>query len=140
MLKFHIYYFSLTIIENATCTFTMICTIRVGELDCGMHAGSFMIFRGSGPVLLWNPIFLWFFRGGVRTPRGRVVTNVVRTCDPTPLLYIFGNKICLNYEHPVTPPLDPHMCRLAIKNALCWVQSRTAWSRDLVFKYPMKMK
>ena len=29
--------------------------------------------------------------------RGRVVTNVVRTCDPTPLLYIFGNKICLNY-------------------------------------------
>ena len=30
--------------------------------------------------------------------RGRVVTNVVRTCDPTPLLYIFGNKICLNYK------------------------------------------
>ena len=29
--------------------------------------------------------------------RGRVVTNVVRICDPTPLLYIFGNKICLNY-------------------------------------------
>ena len=29
--------------------------------------------------------------------RGRVVTNVVRTCDPTPLLYIFGNKICLNW-------------------------------------------
>ena len=28
--------------------------------------------------------------------RGRVVTNVVRTCDPTPLLYIFGNKIYLN--------------------------------------------
>ena len=28
--------------------------------------------------------------------RGRVVTNVVRTCGPTPLLYIFGNKICLN--------------------------------------------
>ena len=28
--------------------------------------------------------------------RGRVVTNVVRTCDPTPLLYIFGNIICLN--------------------------------------------
>ena len=31
--------------------------------------------------------------------RGRVVTNVVRTCDPTPLLYIFGNKICLNYKN-----------------------------------------
>ena len=31
--------------------------------------------------------------------RGRVVTNVVRTCDPTPLLYIFGNKICLNYRY-----------------------------------------
>ena len=28
---------------------------------------------------------------------GRVVTNVVRTCDPTPLLYIYGNKICLNW-------------------------------------------
>ena len=28
--------------------------------------------------------------------RGRVLTNVVITCDPTPLLYIFGNKICLN--------------------------------------------
>ena len=31
--------------------------------------GSFVIFRGSGPALLRNPIFLWFFRGGgVRTP------------------------------------------------------------------------
>ena len=30
--------------------------------------------------------------------RGWVVTNVVRICDPTPLLYIFGNKICLNYK------------------------------------------
>ena len=30
--------------------------------------------------------------------RGRVVTKVVRTCDPTPLLYKFGNKICLNYS------------------------------------------
>ena len=28
--------------------------------------------------------------------RGRVLTDVVITCDPTPLLYIFGNKICLN--------------------------------------------
>ena len=25
--------------------------------------GSFVIFRGSGPILLWNSIFLWFFRG-----------------------------------------------------------------------------
>ena len=31
--------------------------------------------------------------------RGRVVTNVVRTCDPTQLLYIFGNKICLNCNY-----------------------------------------
>ena len=30
--------------------------------------GSFVIFRGSGSILLGNPIFLWFFRGGVRTP------------------------------------------------------------------------
>ena len=29
--------------------------------------GSFVIFKGSGPVLLSNPIFLWFFRG-VWTP------------------------------------------------------------------------
>ena len=36
-----------------------------------------------------------------RDYRGRVVTNVVRTCDPTPLLYIFGNKICLNYRDVV---------------------------------------
>ena len=27
---------------------------------------------------------------------GRVVTNVVRTCDPTPLLYFLGNEIRLN--------------------------------------------
>ena len=27
-----------------------------------------MIFRGSGPVLLRNPIFLWFFRGGGLDP------------------------------------------------------------------------
>ena len=27
--------------------------------------------------------------------RGRVVINVVRICDPTPLLYIFGNNFTL---------------------------------------------
>ena len=27
-----------------------------------------MVFRGSGPVLLRNPIFLWFFRGGSEPP------------------------------------------------------------------------
>ena len=33
-----------------------------------LNAG-FVIFRGSGQVLLRNPIFLWFFRGGgVGTP------------------------------------------------------------------------
>ena len=30
--------------------------------------GSFVFFRGSEPVLLRNPIFLWFFRGGSRPP------------------------------------------------------------------------
>ena len=30
--------------------------------------GSFVIFLGSGLVLWRNPIFLWFFRGGVKTP------------------------------------------------------------------------
>ena len=34
--------------------------------------------------------------GGEMLCRGRVLTDVVITCDPTPLLYIFGNKICLN--------------------------------------------
>ena len=36
------------------------------------------------------------FHMTLKVQRGRVVTNVMRTCDPTPLLYIFGNKICLN--------------------------------------------
>ena len=31
-------------------------------IECWL--GSFVIFRGSGPVLLGNPINLWFFRGG----------------------------------------------------------------------------
>ena len=30
--------------------------------------GSFVIFRGSGPVLLWNPIFFVIFQGGGGTP------------------------------------------------------------------------
>ena len=30
--------------------------------------------------------------------RGRAVTNVVRTCSPSPLS-IYGNKICLNYAN-----------------------------------------
>ena len=42
--------------------------------------------------------------------RRRVVTNVVKTCDPTPLLYIFGNKICLNIgcigTHATLPSSD----------------------------------
>ena len=36
------------------------------------------------------------FSRGEMLCRGRVLTYVVITCDPTPLLYIFGNKICLN--------------------------------------------
>ena len=36
--------------------------------------------------------------------RRRVVTNVVRTCDPTPLPYLFCNKICLNYKHTCNTP------------------------------------
>ena len=35
------------------------------NIECWL--GSFVIFRGSRPVLLRNPIFLWFFRV-VRTP------------------------------------------------------------------------
>ena len=29
---------------------------------------------------------------------GRAVTNVVRTCDATPLYFKFGNEMCLNYQ------------------------------------------
>ena len=36
------------------------------------------------------------FSRGEMICRGRVLTYVVITCVPTPLLYIFGNKICLN--------------------------------------------
>ena len=32
------------------------------NIECWL--GSFVIFRGSRPVLLRNSIFLWFFRGG----------------------------------------------------------------------------
>ena len=32
------------------------------NIECWL--GSFVIFRGSGPVLLRNPIVLWFFSGG----------------------------------------------------------------------------
>ena len=36
------------------------------NIECWL--GRFVICRGSRPVLLRNPIFLWFFRGGVPTP------------------------------------------------------------------------
>ena len=32
------------------------------KIECWF--GSFVIFRGSRPVLLRNPVFLWFFKGG----------------------------------------------------------------------------
>ena len=35
------------------------------NIECWL--GSYVIFRGSRPVLLRNPLFLWFFRG-VQTP------------------------------------------------------------------------
>ena len=36
------------------------------NIECWL--GSFGIFRGSGPILQRNPIFLWFFRGGEGRP------------------------------------------------------------------------
>ena len=39
------------------------------NIECWI--GSFVLLRGSGPVLLRNPIFLLFSRG-VRTPSGSV--------------------------------------------------------------------
>ena len=47
--------------------------------------GSFVIFRGSGAILLGNPIFLWFFTG-VRTP--------VPPLDP-PIACIWKKVLCL---------------------------------------------
>ena len=38
------------------------------SLACRWWLGSFVIFRGSRPVLLRNPIFLWFFRSGPPVP------------------------------------------------------------------------
>ena len=34
----------------------------MAHIECWL--GSFVIFRGSGPVLIGNPMNLWFFRGG----------------------------------------------------------------------------
>ena len=41
--------------------------------------------------------------------RGRAVTNVVRTCGPTPLLYYKSNKICLNYQQENVQKAINHM-------------------------------
>ena len=45
-------------------------------LNAGLVA---VIFRGSGPVLLENPIFLWFFRGG-GVGSGTPAPLWIRTC------------------------------------------------------------
>ena len=45
-------------------------------IECWL--GSFVIFRGSGSILLGNPICLRFFRGGgVQTP----CPPMIRPCD-----------------------------------------------------------
>ena len=48
------------------------------NIECWL--GSFVIVRGSRPVLLRNPIFLWFFRG-----RGGEGGGVGTPCPPPPL-------------------------------------------------------
>ena len=53
---------------------------------------NFPRFQRGSNIFQWGPTF----SKGEMLCRGRVITNVVITCDPTPLLYIFGNKICLN--------------------------------------------
>ena len=45
-------------------------------LNAGLAALWF--FRGSGPVLLRDPIFLWFFRGGGSEPLSHLW---IRTCE-----------------------------------------------------------
>ena len=55
----------------------------------GFRGGPTFFRGGGGPT----------FSRGEMLCRGRVVTDAVITCDPTPLLYIFGNKICLIKLH-----------------------------------------
>ena len=61
--------------RNVRCNWKMSNTTKkqviIGQMAFRWHAndsrlGSFWFFRGSGPVLLRNPIFLWFFRRGGR--------------------------------------------------------------------------
>ena len=55
-----------------------------------------MISRGSRPVLLRNPIFLWFFRGGgVQTP---CPSLWIRPCD-TSFIYL-KSKVTLHFSAP----------------------------------------
>ena len=75
-------------------------TIR-GHIECLL--GSSVIFRGSGPVLLRNPLFFVIFQGrGVRTP-----------CSPSgsahveATLFLFNGIAMLDFyiRHSVTPPI-----------------------------------
>ena len=65
------------------------------NIECWLY-GSFVIFRGSRPVLLQNPIFLWFFRGGGQDP----------------------------LSPPPPPPLDPHMQNGKYSKYFCHTECR----------------
>ena len=81
------------------------------NIECWL--GSFVIFRGTGPILLGNPLFLWFFRTG-----------------PDPLSPLWGES------RPPVPPLDPRMSEkeLVIKQYTYKVKKK--W---LFLIFPIKM-
>ena len=61
------------------------------NIECWL--GSYVIFRGSRPVLLRNPIFLWIFRGGGPD-------TLSPPMDPhliDPVFYVFYKNILLIY-------------------------------------------
>ena len=83
-----------------------------------MLACSFVIFRGSRPVLLRNPIFLWFFQrgGGLKSlpPSGTVHALHLKTMMHTFTWYT-GRFECIfvifQGDLDSLPPLDPHMAK-----------------------------
>ena len=70
----------------------------VPNIECWL--GSVVIFRGSGPVLLRNPTFLWFLRGGgpdALPPSGSVhAVRVSNSSDSDQAQRFVGCVLCPN--------------------------------------------
>ena len=92
--------------------FSLVCWWRP-NIECWLD--SFVIFRGSRPVLLRNPTFLWFFRGGgVRTP-----------CPPSGSAHAQWNYAFPNY------PEEEELLRTEIPKM--WVLLIRKLSRGFIF-------